>query len=414
MRGTPDVSTSLAKGSELEQRIEAFFRLNKYQTARNVIREGRSGAPHEIDVLATKSDGVTDFTMIVECKAWDMPIAKEVVSKLSMVMADLGVHKGIIVSLKGWTTGAELTAKQLGIELWGPDEIRDRLGQVAVAELRIGPSVRTGRGLSVRVPREDPTRRLIATARGFLGFGREDLVWIRLLWIPFFVIEIDHAKSRSTFLKGTVTQTTTRWNFYEGLSGSFFAAFEAAPLLEEVVLESSLTARVQSKKIERRISETLRKAQSVVRQTSKDRYASELREIGIPGDVEATSVTHVESIHVPFYTALLQSGDSQRLIAVDAIWGQRLHGVDGVLTENASYVIEAFGNTPGPEAATAAAARSSARPSAGWLGLIGAIAVGEFFIVSQQPAQFLALLIGTLGVIGFLALRAWRGEQAYS
>lgn len=80
----------LEKGQELERKIESFFQLNGYKTQRNVVLEGKSGGKHEIDVLAEKSDGITTFRVMVECKAWNKPIEKDVVSKVSYVVRDLG------------------------------------------------------------------------------------------------------------------------------------------------------------------------------------------------------------------------------------------------------------------------------------------------------------------------------------
>jgi len=126
---------ALEKGHELESKIERFFQINGYRTKRNIIVEGKSGGKYEIDILAEKSDGITTFRLMVECKAWDRPIEKDVVSKVSYVLRDLGLDKAIIVSLKGWRIGAEKSARELGIELWGKDEIEDKLGKIALAEL---------------------------------------------------------------------------------------------------------------------------------------------------------------------------------------------------------------------------------------------------------------------------------------
>ncbi|MGH9892704.1 MAG: restriction endonuclease, partial [bacterium] len=90
------------KGRLLEERIATFLAGNGYSTKQNVFLEGRSGGRHEIDVLAEKDDGITTFRLAVECKAWNTPIEKDVVSKLAYVMTDLGLNKGIVVSLKGF------------------------------------------------------------------------------------------------------------------------------------------------------------------------------------------------------------------------------------------------------------------------------------------------------------------------
>lgn len=86
----------LEKGHELERKIEKFFQLHEYQTKRNVILEGKTGGKHEVDILAEKSDGITTFRTIIECKAWNKPIEKDVVSKIHYVVSDLGLNKAII------------------------------------------------------------------------------------------------------------------------------------------------------------------------------------------------------------------------------------------------------------------------------------------------------------------------------
>jgi len=61
---------------------------------------------------------------MVECKAWDRPIENDVVSKVSYVVRDLGLNKAIVVALRGWRIGAEKSAKELGIELWGRTKLK--------------------------------------------------------------------------------------------------------------------------------------------------------------------------------------------------------------------------------------------------------------------------------------------------
>jgi hypothetical protein len=54
---------------------------------------------------------------------------------------DLGLSKGIVVSLAARRSGAERTAGDRGVELWGPDELRRHLGESATAELGVPSSV---------------------------------------------------------------------------------------------------------------------------------------------------------------------------------------------------------------------------------------------------------------------------------
>lgn len=401
----------VAKGTDLEQRIESFFRLNNYETQRNVILEGRSGAPHEIDVYAKKHDGVTDVSVAVECKAWEAPIEKDIVSKLSMELADLGINKGIIVCLRGFTTGAEMTAKQLGIELWGTDDIRNKLGQVAVAEISAAGSLRTGRGFAATIEEAQLSPRLIATARGFLGFGREELVWLKSVSLPFWLVELDHSRRRSTFLKGTVMETTKRWNLYEALSGSFHQFFDAAPQLSDLPMPSSLPPRTNTRKLERDINDTIKKAQTVVRQSTQARYESKLLALGVPGDAEAVHVLRTEIIYVPFSVALLRANDGYRVIAVDAVWGRRSRPIDHSLSENVSFVTDVLGADVGPEAGMLAAARRSSRPGVLQIGVVAGIGVLEFLLF-QQNAWLLPYAI-TIAFLIFLAYMRWRREEGF-
>ena len=69
-----------AKGAELEQQVGSYFAANGYSVEYNLVREGRSGGRHEIDVLATKHDGILEFQVGIECKAWAQPIEKDVVT----------------------------------------------------------------------------------------------------------------------------------------------------------------------------------------------------------------------------------------------------------------------------------------------------------------------------------------------
>ena len=105
------------KGRRLEAEIARLLTAGGYTARRNVVCEGRSGARHEIDVLAQKTDGLTTFSIMVECKAWDRPVDKEVLAKAAFVAADVRADKTIVVALQGATGGAELSAAQaqLGI-----------------------------------------------------------------------------------------------------------------------------------------------------------------------------------------------------------------------------------------------------------------------------------------------------------
>src|SRR5438270_12847579 len=132
------MSFDATKGHSFEQQIASFLGEHGYAVSTNVRIPGRSGAIHELDVIGDKSDGLTSYRLIVECKAWVSAIDKDIVYKLAAELADLGAARGIIVTLAGWTVQAEQAATQANIELWGPNELRSRLGPGALQAMEAG------------------------------------------------------------------------------------------------------------------------------------------------------------------------------------------------------------------------------------------------------------------------------------
>ena len=64
---------------------------------------GRSGVPHQIDVLTTHSDGLHSYDTAIECKYWKEKVNKDTVMKLASIIEDTGISKGIIVTKNGFT-----------------------------------------------------------------------------------------------------------------------------------------------------------------------------------------------------------------------------------------------------------------------------------------------------------------------
>jgi len=243
--------TPLEKGHELERKIEKFFQLHEYQTKRNVYFEGKSGGKHEIDILAEKIDGITTFKAMIECKAWNKPIEKDVVSKIDYVVRDLGLNKGIIVSLNGWRIGAEKSAKELGIELWGKDEIEKRLGKVSVAELETSEFKKVITGFPFYIKEYDVKPLIEKESKVLLLFGNEDIKWIKSSWLPCYLFEISCSKTEG-FIKRNL-KTKKIWNIYDALTGSYIFYFGERPDLGEVKAEVIIQPLVKDAKIKNKI-----------------------------------------------------------------------------------------------------------------------------------------------------------------
>ena len=328
------------KGRELERQIADFFALNGYQTQRNVVLTGRSEGRHELDVLAEKSDGITTYRVLVECKAWAVPIEKDVVTKLDYVVRDLGLSKGIIVALAGWRVGAEQSANQLGIELWGPDEIQSRLGQVALAGLKVGPLGIRAQGLPFQVSIEHAHGEVARQSRSRIGLGKEEIVGVEPLWVGFYVLELACARLEKQALRKIALKSRTVWNAYEGLEGLFLASFNGPVPTSDIEMGAALRPRVAVKSIVTMLQQTLAKALQVVRPDAQRRYALRLTALGVPLPVNSISVETTQEIYAPFYVGRLRAKGGERLVTVDGIGGERDEVLGAVLTRNMSYVIE--------------------------------------------------------------------------
>jgi hypothetical protein len=325
------------KGRELEEKIEKYFQLHGYQTKRNVVLEGKSGGKHEIDILTEKSDVVTTVKIMVECKAWDKPIEKDVISKVGYVLQDLGLNKAIIVSLKGWRIGAEKAAKELGIELWGRDEIENKLGKVALAELETIEFKRVSVGFSAKIDETEAISSIEECTKGFLKFGKEEVKECKLVWVPFYLFEISHTKSEGLVFRKLVTKKI--WNLYEALEGRWFLTFEEEPKLEEIKITYSLQPQIKDVKIKKPILEAFKKLSEVITSRAIARYASRLRKFGIPLPAANISFDKVTEIYYPFYLGFLQKGEKERIVAVDGVMGEVSNIISEVLTRNLSYIL---------------------------------------------------------------------------
>jgi hypothetical protein len=324
----------------LERKIEKFFQLNGYKTQRNVFLEGRSGGKHEIDVLAEKSDGVTTFRIMVECKAWDKPIEKDVVSKVSYVLRDLGLNRAIVVSLKGWRIGAEKSANELGIELWGRDEIEEKLGEIAIAELETIEFKKVVKGFPL-VVKEEWIKPLIESERkGFLGLGKEEIIWTKIIWLPCYLFQISCSREEGIIRKSVKTMKV--WNLYEAVMGNWVARFENEPPLEEIEVEKIIQPKIKPAKIKNRIVKIFEKCLEVMTPKAKQRYAIMLEGMGITSPITSLNIDSITELFYPFYISLLRKSGKERIIAVDGVNGNMSKSVGTALTTNLNYVIESI------------------------------------------------------------------------
>lgn len=104
--------------------------------------EGKSGVSHQIDILTSHSDGIHFYRTAIECKYWKEKISKETVMKLSNILEDTNIEKGIIVSKNGFTKDGAEFAKYKNISLVelrefdeGDEKTKQRQLQIGTLEL---------------------------------------------------------------------------------------------------------------------------------------------------------------------------------------------------------------------------------------------------------------------------------------
>jgi hypothetical protein len=330
------VAEAADQGRRLEQRVAAFFAANGYTTRCNEVRTGRSGGRHEIDVLAEKADALTTFSVAIECKAWQQPIEKDVVSKLNYVMSDLGLNKGIVVSLAGCRSGAERAASDLGIDLWGPYELRRHLGNSTAGELGVPPTAPNSThtwGYPLTVALDQAERVILSSGKGRLGLRTlERTVFVTPVWLPAHCIRVTVAQPEVKRLK-TRLRSTTVDNLYEALSGTCLGHVPRP--WQQVAIEQRFAVPPSLR--DTKVHSSLRKAfasyERVTSPAAVTRHADTLRQLGVSTPCSSLSIDSTSLVYLPYIAGVLEADGRQRVIAVD--------GHTGVLSDTVSHVLTA-------------------------------------------------------------------------
>jgi hypothetical protein len=304
------------------------------------VLEGKSGSRHEIDVLGEKHDQLSTFRVAVECKAWSQPIEKDVVAKFDWVLKDLGMREGIIVALGGMRSGAATAARELGITLWGPEEIEERLGSVATADLVTSSPAHEATGLNVEATAADADEYFRRTTRGTLGIGAEEVVWTSLVWMPVAIVQLALSRTEGRFKR--VMQTRRQWNAYDRVTGKYICSWAVPPRLVDVnIAKCHIQPKERESSPVRAIKEAHKKFSSVTTEAAKARHANALQRLGVPlgyaVDPETTTAAYY-----PLYLAIARRKQAERVIALDATSGEPHAGLSTRLSHNIHWVRESL------------------------------------------------------------------------
>lgn len=91
----------------------------------DVTEAGKSGASRQIDVKLTHKVGDITYVTIIECKRWKDKVDRQRIDVLAATLEDLRASKGVLFTTSGFEEGAEVYARDRGIELFVVRDLRD-------------------------------------------------------------------------------------------------------------------------------------------------------------------------------------------------------------------------------------------------------------------------------------------------
>lgn len=324
------------RGRELERRVADYFAVHGYEVRRNAILAGRSGARHEIDVLAERTDAAITVSVAVECKARSEAVATEPVARLDWVVRDLGLDKAVMVCPGGITPAAAESARDLGIEIWDRELVAGRLGAGPLERVASGP-----RGLAWPPALDEAAARRIVRREGagLLGLGREVVVNEGVTWLAWNALELSEP-AREGLLRPRL-RTRRRWVLYDGLAARLVRESDDEPAaeLERRPLDGPrLPIATTAEWIAGAIRQAATRRDEVVSEGARRRHQERLEQLGVPPDAEAPRVERRQLVWQPLWLALLDGRRGRRIVAVDLSTGRRDEHVEELLTENLGVV----------------------------------------------------------------------------
>lgn len=335
----PAAMTDREKGARFEQQVARALNADGYDTATNQWREGRSGVKHEIDVIGRKAEGGTATELLVECKAWESAVTKDVVFKFSGILDDLGLRGGVIAALNGFTADAETMANAHGITLWDSGELDRRLGRAATTALSSrGPTAATV-GFRRTTSTEDARAMVLQATRGLLG--KEVVVWSEDLWLPIAYVQLALTTEVGVIRK--TRQTERRWNAYDLVSGNVVRWRTQEHEGASVDVDGRLVnGPVKVDQPAKDIDKAIYKLRSVSSETAINKHAATVAALGVPTNCKVV-VESTKKWVFPIHVAVAQRRNVERLIVIDCFEGKVHDLMTSSLTPHGGRIRDSFG-----------------------------------------------------------------------
>ncbi len=108
-----------------EQLVAKLHDTGTVSVQHNVTLTGKSGAPRQVDVLVTHTEGLYTHRILVECKHWNKPVERAQIDAMISSVEDLSAAKGVLFTTQGYQSGAKTMAGFKGIEIFKVRELTE-------------------------------------------------------------------------------------------------------------------------------------------------------------------------------------------------------------------------------------------------------------------------------------------------
>ena len=194
--------SALEKGTGFELKLTELFKNNGYLVTHNVKLTGKSGATHQIDILAQFKAPLHTSTVIIEAKSYSANIDKDIIMKLIQIQQDISADRAILATTSDFTPGALQTAQQYqNLELWDRTKITSLLGEMQLLNTTDGNSKQTSNStkmieskLSLKdIQRVSEEKAKSRSKGGLFGKGKveESVVTVKKFLYPYYDVNME-------------------------------------------------------------------------------------------------------------------------------------------------------------------------------------------------------------------------------
>ncbi|MGZ3767136.1 MAG: restriction endonuclease [Mucilaginibacter sp.] len=116
--------SQISSWSDLQEKVRDFFEELGYKATTNKPVNLANGGIAEVDVYAVKGDSPLAQKILFECKYWNSDVPRSVVQSFKMDVQEAGANFGIIVSKKGFQSGAYQGVSLTTVKLYTFEELQ--------------------------------------------------------------------------------------------------------------------------------------------------------------------------------------------------------------------------------------------------------------------------------------------------